>query len=219
MSLRLHGVGQRWGDRLLFEGVELHVGNGESLVIAGPSGSGKTTLLHIAAGLMEPCSGRVEIAGSDPYAAPDRAAFRLRHVGLVFQDLLVFEHLDVSENLEVVAAFAPIRADGARISRLLALVGLSALRASPIRNLSRGERQRLVIARACVGAPHLLLMDEPTASLDSQARDELLPVIRCLAEEAGAALIVTTHDPAVWGHPMFGRRARIVSGRWIEEST
>ena len=171
------------------------------VAVTGDSGSGKSTLLHVLAGIVVPDRGRVAIHGTDiaplPESARDR--FRGRNIGLVFQSLNLFRGLSALENLLAAPLFAgrAARADRERARALLDRVGLSPRASHRPAEMSLGEQQRVAIARALMNAPPLLLCDEPTGSLDARNRDEVVALLRSVAAEEKATLLVVTHDEAV----------------------
>ena len=177
------------------------VAAGAQVAVVGDSGSGKSTLLHLLAGIVVPDRGRVEVLGADlaslPEAARDR--FRGEHVGLVFQSLNLFRGITARENLLAAPLFAGRTAgeDGARAEALLHRVGIGDRAAHRPPQMSLGEQQRVAIARALMNRPGLLLCDEPTGSLDAGRRDEVVSLLRSVAAEHGATLLVVTHDEAV----------------------
>ncbi len=177
------------------------VAAGAQVALTGDSGSGKSTLLHLLAGVILPDRGRVEVLGTDlstlSEAARDR--FRGARVGLVFQSLNLFPHLTAEENLLAAPLLAGRKspADGERALELLARVDLSSRARHRPPQMSVGEQQRVAIARALMNRPPLLLCDEPTGSLDARRRDEVVALLREMASENGAALLVVTHDEAV----------------------
>ncbi len=179
---------------------ELVLEPGERVALIGPSGSGKTTLLHLAAGLLVPREGAVELAGFRLSAADDRTrrAARAGSVGLVLQELELLEYLSVQENVLLPYHAVPTarldRAAEVRARKLLVELGLEArLGAKPAR-LSQGERQRVAVARALVTEPRLLLGDEPTGSLDPANTRRVLELMLDYAQRSGAALLMVTHD-------------------------
>jgi polar amino acid transport system ATP-binding protein len=180
--LIIEGLRLRRGSREVLRGVHLRVRRGEILALMGLSGGGKTTVLRCVAGLETFDAGSISIDRKD--------------VGMVFQLHYLFEHLTVIDNVTL----APVhvrgiaRADATRRAiELLQLLGVDHRRNALPRELSGGEAQRVAIARAMAMDPPLLLMDEPTASLDPARRGELGETLRKLASE-GQTLIVTTHD-------------------------
>ena len=172
----------------------LAVEPGEAVAVVGPSGAGKSTLLHALAGL-NAAAGRVVWGDTDMLALspPERTRFRGRHMGLVFQDHMLFEELDARENAAIAAAFRPDPAIRRRADDVLAALGVP-LDARDARTFSGGERGRIAVARALAHDPAAVLADEPTASLDRAAADRLAGDLLRLTARAGRALIVATHD-------------------------
>jgi ABC-type lipoprotein export system ATPase subunit len=160
---------------------EIHPG--DRIALVGPSGSGKSTLVHLLAGLDQPTVGTVERAAGA--------------IGIVFQGPSLLEPLTVLENAELplVLAGAPDARERAR--RALARLGLAELADKLPEEISGGQAQRVAVARALAGEPHLILADEPTGQLDHVAAEAVVDVLLDAAAHAGAALVVSTHDPAV----------------------
>ncbi len=168
-------------------------------LLLGKSGSGKSTLLHVLGGLLRPRAGRVVVDGQDVYGRPEGALdrWRGRTVGIVFQRLHLFETLTAADNLRAARLFAGLPADEARIAALLARLDLTARAGAYPSALSHGQRQRVVIARAVVTGPRVLLADEPTASLDDDRAAAVMDLLAREAEATGAALVVATHDARI----------------------
>jgi ABC-type polar amino acid transport system ATPase subunit len=198
--LQLAGVHLRRGVRLILAGVTLHTARGEFVAIMGPSGSGKTTILRAVAGLEPFESGRivvddVTLVGGSASSSATLHALR-RKVGMVFQFHCLFEHLSAIKNV----CLAPVHAHGVapdaaarRARELLAAFGVEHRADALPRELSGGEAQRVAIARALAVDPPLLLMDEPTASLDTERRSELGALLRGLQRQH-RTLVIATHD-------------------------
>ena len=189
------------GGRQLLDGVSLSVDEGQSLVIMGPSGSGKTTLLRCLNGLERADEGQVRVG--EHTLAPDSTAGAVaalrRHVGFLFQQWHLFQHLTVLENvIEAPVHVAKLSRDEAiaRAQPLLDRFGLGGHAHAYPRRLSGGEQQRTAIARALAMQPSLLLLDEPTSALDRPRASELLALLSSL-QASGLALILVTHDPHV----------------------
>lgn len=201
VRVRARGLEVRYGKDTHLTLPDLELTANQELALVGPSGSGKTTLLHVLAGLLKPTAGEVEIAGQSLTGLPQRRLerFRAEHVGLVFQDFHLIDGYSAQENVVVALAAAgtPIAEAKGRARELLSNLGLGhRLRHLPGR-LSTGERQRVAIARATAANPVLLLADEPTANLDRERGEAALNLLREVARRADAALVVSTHDPAV----------------------
>lgn len=177
----------------------LSVAAGSFEALMGPSGSGKSTFLHLAAGLLTPSAGTIEIGGQNVTAMSEDAStkFRRRHVGVVFQNFNLVETLNVAENIVL-----PIRLDHARpnAERLAALVQKLGLEGKEKRlpvELSGGERQRVAIARALFAEPDVILADEPTGNLDVAASHRICELLTALNKDEKSAILLVTHDPVV----------------------
>ena len=200
--IRLDDVTKRYGGagRAALDGIGLQVAAGEAVAVMGPSGSGKSTLLNLVAGLDRPTRGAVRVAGKriDTLTETGVARFRRRQVGMIFQFFNLLDDMTVADNILLPAQLAGLT--GAR-ARARAEELMTALRIAPHRDayparLSGGERQRVAIARALVNRPALLLADEPTAELDGDSRALVLTALR-RAADAGAAVVIATHDPSI----------------------
>ena len=198
--LRVNDISLARGQRRVLNGATFSVARGELVALMGPSGVGKTTLLRVIAGLEAFESGTVELEGvtlENVAPQPRNMIARLREkVGLVFQFHFLFEHLSVLKNVWL----APVHARGVsrldaenRARELLAALGIEHRANALPRELSGGEAQRVAIARALALDPELLLLDEPTAALDMDRRDELVNLLRGLVGK-GRTLLVATHD-------------------------
>ncbi len=197
--LRLIEVTKRYGERVILDGVSLDVAAGEFVALLGPSGCGKTTALRLIAGLETPDAGEIWIA--DKRVASDGrnlAPPRARGVGFVFQDLALWPHLTVSGSLDFVLACAkvPKRERAKRITEMLRLVRIERFAGSHPGQLSGGEQQRAALARALIGRPRLLLLDEPMSSLDADLKTDLLKELAGLQRSLGVTAMYVTHDQA-----------------------
>ncbi len=197
---RVHGSGDTAVHAL--RGVSLSVEPGELVAVMGPSGSGKSTLLNIAGGLDESSRGSVIVEGADlaRLSPRERAALRRRAIGYVFQDLNLIGALTAAENVAL-----PRELDGisTRRSRSEALAALDELNLADVADrfpdeISGGQRQRVAIARALIGPRRLVLADEPTGALDSQAGESVLRLLRARCD-AGACGVLVTHEARLAG--------------------
>ena len=195
----LAGIVHRYGAVPAVEIPAWRAGAGEAWLLGGQSGSGKSTVLHILAGLTRPTAGSVTVGGTDlgQLAGSARDRWRGRSVGLVPQRLHLVSALDVRDNLRLANTLAGLRVDDARITALLQAVGVADLEERYPSQLSQGQAQRVAIARAVVNRPALLLADEPTANLDDAHAAQALELLRGQALEAGATLVVASHDARV----------------------
>ena len=169
---------------------------GELTAIIGESGSGKSTLLSVAAGLVSPDSGHVEVAGIDLTGADDktRSTARRENIGIIFQQANLIASLTVREQLLIMDHVRGVRMRPQRADELLDLVGLTGMGTRRMAQLSGGQRQRVNIARALMADPALLLADEPTSALDSSLSREIMSLISRLTKELNTATVMVTHD-------------------------
>lgn len=172
--------------------LELTLAAGEVLALSGPSGVGKTTLLRILAGLTTPNAGRIQFA--DTLWCDSARAFALptaqRRVGFVFQDYALFPHLCVRDNLR----YGQRRRDHKQIQHWLELMELSALAERLPGQLSGGQRQRLALARALIGEPQLLLLDEPLSALDAALRRDIQQRLASTLRQQPTTTVLVSHD-------------------------
>src|SRR3954452_12319034 len=186
-------------DLAVLRGVSLAIPPGETCAIVGPSGSGKTTLLSLCAGLDEATSGSVRIAGQalETLNHDARAALRNRLVGFVFQNFQLIPTLTAIENVLVPLELRGETGCQPEAARLLTQLGLGArLEHYPLQ-LSGGEQQRVALARAFIHRQKLLFADEPTGNLDAETSGPIVEMLFALNREAGTALVLVTHDPAL----------------------
>jgi putative ABC transport system ATP-binding protein len=202
--LRAHGLRREYGkgEALVraVDGVSLDVAAGETVAVMGPSGCGKSTLLHLLGGLDRPTGGEVWLAGQSLGRLGERGLARLRRdaVGFVFQAFHLMDELTAVENVELPALLAgrSPRAARRRAAGLLEQVGLDDRARFLPTALSGGQRQRVAIARALVSDPLVVLADEPTGNLDSEATLEVLRLFESL-HTAGQTLVIVTHDSRI----------------------
>ncbi len=185
------------------QGLDLQIGEGEMMALVGPSGSGKSTLMNILGGLDQPTAGKVRVGDYNLLAMNRRqqVLYRRRMVGFVWQQTArnLLPYLTAQENVELPMSLnhVPGRQRRARSRHLLEMVGLGGrLNHHPDR-LSGGEQQRVAIAVAMANQPALLLADEPTGEVDSEAANMIFDSMRALADEAGVTVVIVTHDYTV----------------------
>lgn len=181
--------------------VDLAVGAGDLVALVGPSGSGKTTLLNVIGGLEPDFTGSVLVNGRAVWSTPEseRAAFRNRAIGFVFQNANLIQGLTAEENLLIPLLLRNMdrRSARTRAQDLLDRLGLERKRTTRVERLSGGERQRVATARALMGQPEILLVDEPTGQLDEANATRITDTLLGYADEQGATMVIATHDERV----------------------
>jgi heme exporter protein A len=189
-AIELNGLRREFGERTALDGVDLRLERGQSLAVLGPNGSGKSTLLRILAGLLRPSGGQVAVLGC---SLPKETLGLRGRVGYLGHDPLLYRDLSPRENLELVSALHGIDPEiwDPRIDALLEAVGMTSRSGDRVAELSAGMRQRVDICRAVLHEPDLLLLDEPDAHLDTDARRRVEPLI---AAGNGRTRVVVSHD-------------------------
>ena len=186
------------GSLKALDDVNLRLGAGEFLSLVGPSGSGKSSLLAVAATLVRPTAGLVLIGGTDAggLSEADRTSLRRDRIGVIFQQPNLLPSLTAMEQLVIGDHLRgkPAREANSRAAALLDLVGLSPAAGKRPHQLSGGQRQRVNIARALMGEPAVLLVDEPTAALDQERSGAIVRLLRQVTDEFRVATVMVTHD-------------------------
>jgi len=181
--------------------VHLETSFGEMVYIVGPSGSGKTTLLSVLSGILRPDAGTVLCEGADLWklSNDDLATFRLSKIGFVFQDYHLFPRLTTAENVAIPLILRRTDWDKALIeaAKYLEIVGLKGRANLPFVKLSGGEQQRVAIARAMISQPDILIMDEPTASLDGDTGRSIVAFVKEKFLNANRCILIVTHDARI----------------------
>ncbi len=210
-AIEVRGLVKRYAGRSVVDGVSMRIDAGEIVALLGPNGAGKTTTVESMEGLRRPDAGTVRVLGVDPWRAA--RAHRAR-VGVLLQD----GGFDIrARPLETLRQFAAFHADPLDAEALLERVGLGQVAATPYRRLSGGERQRLGLAVALIGRPDVLLLDEPSAGMDPEARAVTRELIS--AERVrGVAILLTSHD-LVDVERLADRVAVLVAGRIVAAGT
>ncbi len=192
----------------VLQGLNLEIKEGAFEALMGPSGSGKSTLLNLIAGLDQPTSGTVTVAGSNVGAMSEgqRAAWRAQNIGFVFQTYNLMPVLSAVENVELPLLLAKLPAKERRKRAEIALrvVGLEDRAGHLPSQLSGGQEQRVTIARAIVADPKIIVADEPTGDLDRDSANDILKLLERLQSEFKKTIVMVTHDPAA------AERAQIV---------
>jgi ABC-2 type transport system ATP-binding protein len=189
--LDVRHVTKRFGAVTAVDGVSFRVGPGEVVGLLGPNGAGKTTTLHMVLGLVTPDAGEVRLFG-EPLAA-DRSAL-LGRLNFAAGYIHLPGQLSVEENLRVFAHLYGVRDVPGRVAALLAQLELDELRRRPVRLLSSGQQTRVQLAKALVNEPELLVLDEPTASLDPDIGDRVRALLLRVVRDSGRAMLITSHN-------------------------
>ena len=215
--VKMSGVRFAWPSRDSFQLAvdEFTLRQGERLLLIGPSGGGKSTFLSILAGIVAPQQGSVVVLGTDiaqlSGAARDR--FRAEHFGIIFQMFNLLPYGSILDNVLLPLSFSAARRKRAGVmrqvedeaARLLAILGIepNLIRKASAATLSVGQQQRVAAARALIGAPRIIIADEPTSSLDRDRQIAFLDLLFTVVSEAGATLIMVSHDESLG--PRFSR--------------
>lgn len=181
--------------------VSLEIEKGDMIAIVGKSGSGKTTLLHLLSGLDKPTSGRIlyENARLDQNSEKALAKYRSSHVGFVFQFFNLLPILSVKENIYLPLMINGKKPDEAYLDTLIDTLGIRSKLFMPVSKLSGGQQQRVAIARALAHKPDIVFADEPTGALDTGTSQEIMELLKHIANQYHQTLVIVTHDPIVAG--------------------
>jgi putative ABC transport system ATP-binding protein len=192
--VRRYGQGDTAVDAL--RGVSIDIARGQLTAVMGPSGSGKSTLMHILAGLDQPTSGDVTVAGEDITRMDDNQLTRLRrdHIGFIFQFFNLLPMLTAAENIALPLKLAGGKPDPVWLAELVDKVGLGQRLSHRPSELSGGQQQRVAVARALVSRPSVMFADEPTGNLDSTTSGEILALMRDSVDSLGQTTVMVTHD-------------------------
>lgn len=222
--IRMRGVSYAYGQgelrKAVLRDVDLDVAPGEIVLLTGPSGSGKTTLLTLVGALRALQEGAARVLDVDLAAADERARVALRRrIGFIFQNHNLLGFLTARQNVAMALELdrtADERTRLARAGEMLARVGLAEHAEKRPAQLSGGQRQRVAVARALAGQPGLVLADEPTAALDKASGAEVVRLLREMAKERGAAILLVTHDPRILD--MADRIVAMEDGRIVDDT-
>jgi putative ABC transport system ATP-binding protein len=192
--VRRYGSGDTAVDAL--RGVSVEIAEGRLTAVMGPSGSGKSTLMHILAGLDQPTSGEVTVAGVDISGLDDTELTKLRrdHIGFIFQFFNLLPMLTAAENIVLPLKLAGTRPNQAWLDEVVDSVGLTQRLKHRPSELSGGQQQRVAVARALVSRPSVMFADEPTGNLDSTTGGEILALLRESVDTLGQTTVMVTHD-------------------------
>ena len=212
--IRLSDLRFRWRPKgaLVLDISRFEMAAGERVFLSGPSGSGKTTLLNLLGGVTRPETGGISILETDIAAlgASRRDAFRADHIGFIFQMFNLLPYLSLTDNVTLPCRFSLSRRTRAleqsatladEAGRLLGQMGLDdeSLAGRPVAELSMGQQQRVAAARSLIGRPDLIIADEPTSSIDAEARKAFLDLLFREVAQAGTTLLFVSHDTSLAG--------------------
>lgn len=193
--IKLDNVSKRYGENTVLKNINLHIKKGGFISVMGPSGSGKSTLLNIIGAMDKPDSGKVVINDNDLTYLKEEAltGFRKENIGFVFQFFNLFNNLTVYENIQI-----PLLISGGskkqNIDDMLASLNIQHKKHVYAHQLSGGEQQRVAIARALIKEPQIILADEPTGSLDSEAGANILSILSEINKNLKVTVLLVTHD-------------------------
>ena len=196
--VKTSGITKSFGSLQVLKGIDLLIKEKEIVAIVGPSGAGKTTLLQIIGTLDRPDQGVLSIKGIEPFKLPEkeRAVFRNKHIGFVFQFHQLLPEFTALENVMIPALIANRKYDEAekKSKELLDFMQLTDRMSHKPSELSGGEKQRVAVARALINNPSVILADEPSGSLDTKNKEELHSLFFDLRKEMGQTFVIVTHD-------------------------
>jgi ABC-type multidrug transport system ATPase subunit len=212
--IRIEAVRKCYGNATVLDGVDLHVREGETFALLGPNGAGKSTLIGLIATLKRAQAGRILIGGFDTVTETEKAR---KLVGLVFQENNLDRDLTARQNLCYQAKLHRLDLAEQKVAAMIERLGLNEQADRPVDQLSGGMRRRLVIGRALLTEPRVLLLDEPTTGLDAAIRRDLWSLIRQI-REGGCTILLTTHYVAE-AEALCDRVAIIRRGRVVEQGS
>lgn len=193
-QLNVRDVAVHYGSVVAVKGAELELEHGQIGCLLGPSGCGKSTLLRAIAGLESLAHGQISLAGITLSDAQQTLPAERRGIGMVFQDIALFPHLTISQNIAFGLKGQSKAEKDQRVAQLLALVGLEGFEQRYPSSLSGGQQQRIALARALAPKPKLLLLDEPFSGLDATLKETLVPEVRRILLQENITALLVTHD-------------------------
>ncbi|MEM7564627.1 MAG: ABC transporter ATP-binding protein [Pseudomonadota bacterium] len=193
-KLQIENLTAGYDDLQVLDGVSLNLKPGEIGCLLGPSGCGKTTVLRVIAGFENAWQGHVTVDGVEVSSGSFSMPPEKRNIGMVFQDFALFPHLRVEDNIRFGLKGMKGPEQQARISEMLAMVGMPAYAQAYPHQLSGGQQQRIAVARALAPRPEILLLDEPFSNMDVELREQLAREIRNILQQENTTAILVTHD-------------------------
>ena len=212
--IRIEAVSKHYGAHLALDGIELAIGPGETFGLLGPNGAGKSTLVGLIATLKQAQAGRILVGGCDTVAEREQVR---RQIGVVFQENNLDRELTARQNLAFQARLHRIDNPAGAVAAMLDRMGLAEHADRAVEGFSGGMRRRLIIGRALLTRPNVLLLDEPTTGLDPAIRRDLWALVREI-RESGCTIILTTHYVEE-AEALCDRVAILQKGRVVEQGT
>ncbi len=208
--MKSYGMGD--GTVYALNGIDLDIYQGEMAAVVGASGSGKSTLLHMIGGMDSPTSGTVTFNGKDigKFSEKQKAEYRCRHIGFVFQNFKLIEELNVRENIIMPVLIAKQKVNENYYNEIVEMLGLSDRQKHLPSELSGGQKQRTAIARALINKPELILADEPTGNLDYATGQDIINIFLEINKK-GTTIVIVTHDREIAAK--CGRQLEMVDGK------
>ena len=201
MLIQLKNLSKRFGNKIIFENVNLQIEAGQFILLTGDSGSGKSTLLNIIGGLEKPTSGEITLNNLNilKLKGRERADFYRRQIGFIFQDFYLHPHLNVGENIALAGTFANLKQT--EIKRKVELIAktlhIDSILNYKLDQISGGQAERVCIARALFMSPKVILADEPTNNLDQTNAENVIKILRAIATSMKITVIISSHNPMV----------------------
>jgi len=194
--LTLDNVSIAYGAKTIVKEVSINLSKGEIGCLLGPSGCGKSTLLRAIAGFEPVITGSIQLTEQTLSDTKNTTAPELRNIGMVFQDISLFPHLSIEQNVAFGIKNQPKQQIAARVKQLLALIELSEYAKHYPHQISGGQQQRVALARALAPKPELILLDEPFSGLDAKLRESLVPQVKAILKKEQVSALMVSHDQA-----------------------
>jgi len=214
--IKIQNLNKSFKKVVVLQDINLEIKDGEVIVLSGVSGSGKSTLLSILGAILKPTSGLIEVNGENIASLSDYhlSEYRSKSVGFVTQAFHLFDMLNVAQNITPALLVTQLSQSEIqeRIISVMKLASIEHKKDEVVSNLSGGEKQRCMIARALVNNPQILLCDEPTANLDKANSLKFIEIIKQL-KESGKTIIIATHDPLISELELVDRVIKIDEGK------
>lgn len=201
MLIQLKNLSKCFDQKVIFENVNLEIAAGELVLLTGNSGAGKSTILNLIGGLERPTSGEIFINDRDilKLKSRERADFYRRQIGFIFQDFYLHPHLTVAENIALAGTFANLKSAEIkrRVEMIAKTLNIDSILNHKLDQISGGQAERVCIARALFMSPKIILADEPTNNLDQTNAENVIKILRAIANSMQITVIISSHNPMV----------------------